>query len=370
MGDLKKDIGAFQQGIVKSILSGFGEPNSIEKGIPIGTVNKWGKTKMADGSWQYVKKPADAGYKKKQEKEQGKLKEKEGSRLGLDAEETKLYNDTLNIPDSTLLNWAGYDSKRAFEDSADAPYSRKLLIQTNYEDIKSLAETMGLSRGGSEKPTPAPKVDKVTQAVKGMADDWNIPEDQIENVANYIRENTDGEPTGDNVAEALTELGIDVREDDEKEESLEDNIGMSVAANVDGDPYKEGTITDVTDDGKLEVTFKDGSVHEFEPSDLGIEGATKVEKPTVPQFNPSDINTYPSEKQKNIISQYEVIRQSGLTNMYDRTAVGMIAKKAKLTDLADYMDKGGHKAYVELLKNYSNLMEKHNVQIKWNPPSK
>ena len=38
-------------------------------------------------------------------------------------------------PDETLLSWAGYDSKRDWEDSTDLQYSRSELIEGNYDDI-------------------------------------------------------------------------------------------------------------------------------------------------------------------------------------------------------------------------------------------
>lgn len=63
----------------------------------------------------------------------------------LDKDEQELYNNTLNVPDSTLLSWAGYQSKKDFEDSADMEYSRKAIIQLNYEDILELSKTLGLN---------------------------------------------------------------------------------------------------------------------------------------------------------------------------------------------------------------------------------
>lgn len=64
----------------------------------------------------------------------------------LDEAEQELYNSTLSVPDSTLLSWAGYSSKKDFEDAADVDYSRKALIQSNYEDILDLAKQNGLIR--------------------------------------------------------------------------------------------------------------------------------------------------------------------------------------------------------------------------------
>jgi len=48
----------------------------------------------------------------------------------------KYLLDILSVyPDETLLSWAGYDSKRDWEDSTDLQYSRKELIEGNYDDI-------------------------------------------------------------------------------------------------------------------------------------------------------------------------------------------------------------------------------------------
>lgn len=44
-------------------------------------------------------------------------------------------------PDETLLSWAGYNSKQEWEDVVDEPFSRKALIEYNFEDIwESLTE--------------------------------------------------------------------------------------------------------------------------------------------------------------------------------------------------------------------------------------
>lgn len=61
----------------------------------------------------------------------------------LDKDEKDLFDKVKNIPDNTLLSWAGFSSKREFEDSTDEIYSKKALIQTNYEDILSNLKELG-----------------------------------------------------------------------------------------------------------------------------------------------------------------------------------------------------------------------------------
>ena len=53
----------------------------------------------------------------------------------LDDEEKQLLLNVRNISDEVLLSWAGYSSKKDFEDGCEDDFSRELLILTNYEDI-------------------------------------------------------------------------------------------------------------------------------------------------------------------------------------------------------------------------------------------
>jgi hypothetical protein len=68
MEDIFAHIGKRHQEIAKAISQGFSQED-IEKAIPVGTVNKYGKTKMPDGSWQYVKKGSHPGVSEKKPEE-------------------------------------------------------------------------------------------------------------------------------------------------------------------------------------------------------------------------------------------------------------------------------------------------------------
>lgn len=61
---------------------------------------------------------------------------------------------------------------------------------------------------------------------------------------------------------------------------------------------------------------------------------------------------------KEVMIQYETIRRSGMTNMFNYFNVIQIAKKNKLKELASFsMDD-----YKELLMNFSKLMEKFGIK--------
>ena len=46
-------------------------------------------------------------------------------------------------PDETLLSWAGYNSKQEWEDAVDETFSRKALIEYNFEDIWKNKKELG-----------------------------------------------------------------------------------------------------------------------------------------------------------------------------------------------------------------------------------
>jgi len=68
----------------------------------------------------------------------------------------------------------------------------------------------------------------------------------------------------------------------------------------------------------------------------------------------------PDDKQKNIIEQYELVRQLGLTNMFDMNNVHLIAKQCCFQELVT-MTKNS-KNYASIMKNYNFLMSKFNVR--------
>jgi len=49
--------------------------------------------------------------------------------------EKEMLNWIKNINDENLLSWCGYKSKKDFEDSADVDYSKKTLLDLNWEDL-------------------------------------------------------------------------------------------------------------------------------------------------------------------------------------------------------------------------------------------
>lgn len=53
---------------------------------------------------------------------------------------------------------------------------------------------------------------------------------------------------------------------------------------------------------------------------------------------------------KKALEEYEIIRESGLTNMFDRNAVHNLAKKFGFPELKEASK--DNKTYGELLKNY------------------
>lgn len=65
--------------------------------------------------------------------------------------------------------------------------------------------------------------------------------------------------------------------------------------------------------------------------------------------------------QKEIIQQYEDIRQSGLTNMFDYTAVKFIAKRLEFTALYDFI-KESLDNYKTILLNFGKLMKKFDIK--------
>ena len=69
------------------------------------------------------------------------------------------------------------------------------------------------------------------------------------------------------------------------------------------------------------------------------------------------MSTHQNLNFKEIIHQYEAIRQSGVTNMLDRTVVQETAFVMGWNELADL----NTKEYAQLLSDYSALMAEHNV---------
>jgi hypothetical protein len=63
------------------------------------------------------------------------------------------------------------------------------------------------------------------------------------------------------------------------------------------------------------------------------------------------------EEQKIIIKQYEYVRKSGLTNMFDTSNVNDIAKHFEFKELVIVTKDS--KVYSSILKNYSNLIKKY-----------
>jgi len=60
------------------------------------------------------------------------------------------------------------------------------------------------------------------------------------------------------------------------------------------------------------------------------------------------------ENPKKVIAQYEAVRRSGLTNMFDKNAVQRIAFDSDFYDLVNLITDGG---YAEILTGYSELMK-------------
>jgi hypothetical protein len=61
---------------------------------------------------------------------------------------------------------------------------------------------------------------------------------------------------------------------------------------------------------------------------------------------------------KEVMEQYEVIRRSGVTNMFDIFAVKIVAKRVGLDELA----KLSRADYIYLLQNFGTLMSGYGVQ--------
>lgn len=67
-----------------------------------------------------------------------------------------------------------------------------------------------------------------------------------------------------------------------------------------------------------------------------------------------------NKAQKKIIQQYELIRQSGLTNMFNWTNVRYIAKKIGHTELYNFIK--DMESYSSILRNFSTLMKKFDIK--------
>ncbi len=65
---------------------------------------------------------------------------------------------------------------------------------------------------------------------------------------------------------------------------------------------------------------------------------------------------------KEVIEQYEKVRESGICNMFDRGCVIRVSGKLGFVDLKDVGN--NQKEYGELLQNYSKLMKKYNISQK------
>jgi len=69
------------------------------------------------------------------------------------------FDDIKNISDEQLLSWAGFSSKKDFEDSCDCNYSKKELFEQNYDDLnenyKKLYEEL---KGNMQNLKPVAKV--------------------------------------------------------------------------------------------------------------------------------------------------------------------------------------------------------------------
>lgn len=61
----------------------------------------------------------------------------------LDKDEKILLNKLKKYKDETILSWAGYDSKKDFEEATDEKYSRELLVTLNYDDLIANLEELG-----------------------------------------------------------------------------------------------------------------------------------------------------------------------------------------------------------------------------------
>lgn len=79
------------------------------------------------------------------------------------------------------------------------------------------------------------------------------------------------------------------------------------------------------------------------------------------QIDTQDVMKLDDATQKKIIQQYEDIRQSGLTNMFDYTTVKFIANELLFDALLDFI-KNDMKCYRSILKNFSTLMKKFDIK--------
>ena len=62
-----------------------------------------------------------------------------------------------------------------------------------------------------------------------------------------------------------------------------------------------------------------------------------------------------TENIEGVYAQYEAIRKSGMTNMFDKDGVLQIAEGLGYTELADQIDNGD---YIKVLKNYGEAVER------------
>jgi hypothetical protein len=174
MEDIFKHIGAHRQSIVKSINAGFGTQEEIEKAIPVGTVNKYGKTKMPDGSWQYVKKHGEH-FKEAtpEEKKEWEKKEPEVKIVG----ETDNLKGELNLPAGLASVPITLDMKAYLDKKYDKAPVKQTFIDKHGQSIKvygregeylavkqgsasnfTLISTINEDKEGPvEKPTPRPE---------------------------------------------------------------------------------------------------------------------------------------------------------------------------------------------------------------------
>ena len=79
--------------------------------------------------------------------------------------------------------------------------------------------------------------------------------------------------------------------------------------------------------------------------------------------NIQDVMKLDDYTQNLIIQGYENIRQTGLTNMFDYTAVKYIAKQLRFDALYNFI-KDDMKCYSSILKNFSTLMKKFDIKQK------
>lgn len=92
-----------------------------------------------------------------------------------------------------------------------------------------------------------------------------------------------------------------------------------------------------------------------------IKGKTMAKKKKT--TNQESVMNLDDTIQKEIIQQYEDIRQSGLTNMFDYTAVKYIAKQLGFDALYNFI-KDDMEYYSSVLRNFGKLMKKFDIKQK------